>query len=94
VQQNNGTYTFSFVDGTDTRYLALNATNGNNYFAYYKGTTQIYQLTLIKEGELGSTVNIDEILSNGSAPTKLLRNGQLFILRGDKTYSITGQKVR
>jgi hypothetical protein len=94
VQQNNGTYTFSFVDGTDTRYLALNATNGNNYFAYYKGTTQIYQLTLIKEGELGSTVNIDEILSNGSAPTKLLHNGQLFILRGDKTYTITGQKVK
>ena len=94
VQQNNGTYTFSFVDGTDTRYLALNATTGNNYFAYYKGTTQIYQLTLIKEGELGSTVNIDEILSNGSAPAKLLRNGQILILRGDKTYTITGQRVK
>ena len=94
VQQNNGTYTFSFVDGTDTRYLALNATAGNNYFAYYKGTNQIYQLTLIKEGEQGPMVDIEEIHADEHAPSKILHNGQLFIIRGDKTYTITGQKVK
>ena len=26
--------------------------------------------------------------------TKILRNGQIFILRGDRTYTITGQEVR
>lgn len=94
VHQANGTYTFSFADGTDTRYLALNATAGNNYFAYYKGTNQIYQLTLIKEGEYGSTVDIEEIPSNEPTATKILRDGQIYILRGDKIYTVQGQEVK
>lgn len=94
VHQANGTYTFSFADGTDTRYLALNATAGNNYFAYYKSTNQIYQLTLIKEGEHGSTVDLEEIPSNEPTETKILRDGQIYILRGDKIYTVQGQEVK
>ena len=94
VHQANGTYTFSFADGTDTRYLALNATAGNNYFAYYKGINQIYQLTLIKEGEHGSTVDLEEIPSNEPTATKILRDGQIYILRGDKIYTVQGQEVK
>ncbi len=94
VHQTNGTYTFSFADGTDTRYLALNATAGNNYFAYYKGTNQIYQLTLIKEGEHGTTMDIEEISCEEPISTKILHNGQIFILRGDKTYNLQGQEVK
>ena len=92
-QQTDGTYTFSFADGTDTRYLALNATAGNNYFAYYKGTNQIYRLTLVKEGENGSTVGVENLVEQPIV-TKILRDGQILILRGDKTYTLTGQEVR
>lgn len=93
IQQADGTYTFSFADGADTRYLALNATAGNDYFAYYKGTNQIYRLTLVKEGEYGSTVGVENIVEQPSA-TKVLMNGQILILRGDKTYTLTGQEVK
>lgn len=36
---------------------------------------------------------VEDIATN-IAPTKVLRNGQLFILRGDKTYTVQGQEVR
>lgn len=35
-----------------------------------------------------------EIIEATTTPTKLLRNGQIFILRGDKTYTLQGQEVR
>ena len=91
-QQTDGTYTFSFADGADTRYLALNATAGNNYFAYYRGTTQVYKLTLIIEGG-GSSSSISTI-DVAPETTKILHNGQILIFRGDKTYTVTGQEVK
>ena len=94
TQQADGTYTFSFADGTDTRYLSLNATAGNNYFAYYKGTGQIYKLTLVKEGASGTTTGLGEVQEDNLQYTKVFMNGQIFILRGDKVYTITGQKVK
>ena len=93
VQQTGRTYTFSFADGEDTRYLALNKTDGNNYFAYYKGTGQIYKLTLIKEGETDVATGIEETFSQPAA-RKILRDGQLLILRDGKTYTVQGQEVR
>jgi hypothetical protein len=39
----------------------------------------------------------DQALDNtdaSSAPVKILRNGQIFILRGDKTYTLQGQEVK
>lgn len=95
-KQADGTYTFSFADGTNTRYLAFNKTDGNNYFAYYSGTNQIYKLTLVKEGKNGTTTAIEENESqpNTQTATKILRNGQILILRGDKTYTLQGQEVK
>lgn len=95
-KQTDGTYTFSFADGTNTRYLALNKTVGNNYFAYYSGTNQIYKLTLVKEGESGTTTAIEEIKSQQElqSATKILRYGQIFILRGEKVYTLQGQEVK
>ena len=94
-KQTDGTYTFSFADGTNTRYLSLNTTVGNNYFAYYRGTNQIYKLTLVKEGERGTTTAIEEIASQQEtqSATKILRNGQIYILRDEKTYTVTGQEI-
>ena len=41
------------------------------------------------ESMMYSCVAIDKVL-----PTKLLRNGQILILRGDKTYTLTGQEIK
>ena len=92
-QQTDGTYTFSFVEGDNTRYLALNKTVGNDYFAYYNGTNQIYKLTLVKEGSSGTATSMEGVSHKEQNATKILRNGQIFILRGDKTYTLTGQEV-
>ena len=93
-QQTDGTYTFSFVEGDNTRYLALNKTIGNDYFAYYNGTNQIYKLTLVKEGSSGTATSMEGVSHKEQNATKILRNGQIFILRGDKTYTLTGQEVK
>ena len=37
---------------------------------------------------------IDKVSGNQESSTKLLRNGQLFILRGNKVYTINGQIVK
>ncbi len=41
-----------------------------------------------------STTGIDGIYSNKPSAIKILRDGQIFILRGDKTYTVTGQEVK
>ena len=93
-QQTDGTYTFSFVEGDNTRYLALNKTAGNDYFAYYIGTNQIYKLTLIKEGSSGTATSIEAEIPAEQKATKILRDGQVLILCGEKVYTLTGQKVK
>ncbi len=42
--QFDGSYTVTFADGTNTRYLSLNGSSGNDYFAYYSGNGQIENL--------------------------------------------------
>lgn len=37
---------------------------------------------------------LDDILSDSDKPVKLLRNGQVLILRADRTYTLTGQEVK
>ena len=42
----------------------------------------------------GDAQGVEEVLSNQVPSTKILRNGQIFILRGEKAYTITGQEVK
>ena len=42
----------------------------------------------------GDEQGIEDVLSDQVQNTKILRNGQIFILRGDKTYTLTGQEVK
>ena len=42
--QSDGSYTVTFADGTNTRYLSLNSSAGNDYFAYYNGNGQVENL--------------------------------------------------
>ena len=37
---------------------------------------------------------VDEVQSDQVQSTKFLRNGQIFILRGEKEYTLTGQEVK
>lgn len=93
-QLQDGRYTFSFIDGVDTRYLSLNATEGNNYFAYYKGTSQVYQLTLIGINKDNTSINIENTYLHNNSYIKFLRNGHIYILRGEKIYTLTGQEAK
>lgn len=93
-KQADGTYTFSFADGDNTRYLALNKTAGNNYFAYYSGTNQVYKLTLIREGESGTTTAVEDIISEQPSATKIFSDGQIYILRGEKIYDLQGRLIK
>ena len=47
--------------------------------------TAVYNATAKSEGF--------EVVMNGGTATKILRNGQILILRGDKTYNLQGQLV-
>lgn len=40
------------------------------------------------------TEGVDEVSTNDIAPQKVMIDGQIFILRGDKTYTLQGQEVK
>ena len=42
----------------------------------------------------GESQGIEDVLSDQVQCTKVIREGQIFILRGEKVYSLTGQEVR
>ena len=84
----------SFVDNEgNTRYLSLNATVGNNYFAFYKGTTQKCNLLVIPYGEKITTELETITLTETPNVQKIMRDGQLLILRDGKTYNTMGQEM-
>lgn len=71
------------------------------------GTTYDYMITAkdandqsidTKSGSFSTTNSVptstDVITSEKNAPQKVLYNGQIYILRGDKTYTVTGQQVK
>lgn len=67
-----------------------------------------YDLTITSKDNNGTTLDtktisfttsgdvpqgIDQVLSDQVQCTKVIKNGQIFILRGDKTYTLTGQET-
>ena len=42
----------------------------------------------------GNPEGIEDVFTGGHKASKILRNGQIYILRGEKVYSIDGQEVR
>jgi hypothetical protein len=67
-----------------------------------------YDLTITSKDNSGTTLDtktisfttsgdvpqgIEDVLSDQVQCTKVMRNGQVFILRGDKTYTFTGQET-
>ncbi len=42
----------------------------------------------------GNAQSVENILSGNAQSTKIFRNGQIYILRGEKTYTLQGQEVK
>ena len=42
----------------------------------------------------GNTQSVENILGGNAQSTKIFRNGQIYILRGEKTYTLQGQEVK
>ena len=82
---------YYFLDGDVKRYLSLNKDTRYNYFSFYKGT-QAQDLLVLEYGNDVTTAT--EQINNVSSPQKVLINGQLFILRDGKTYTVQGQEVK
>ena len=90
TDNSDGSVTFSYVADTETRYLSL-ATSGNDYYVFYANTNQFTHLLMLPKGQESAT----PIPSLDATPQaqKILRNGQIYILRGEKVYTVTGQEV-
>lgn len=81
---NGWEYTIDGLDsGTEYTYT-ITAKKGDDTEVF---TQTITFSTLSHEG-------IENIETNGDNTTKIIHNGQIYILRGDKTYTIQGQEVK
>lgn len=61
----------------------------------YTSTTSYAPQWEIKDFKVEhKTTDIENIQINNASPTKFLHNGQILILRGDKTYTLTGQEIK
>ena len=83
------------VAGFTFTVTSLNSGSEYSYSIAAKGSQG--EVLDTKEGSFTTTGGIVTAVDNASVEsklTKVLRNGQLFILRGDKTYTVQGQEVR
>ena len=91
TNNSDGSVTFSYVADTETRYLSL-ATAGNDYFVFYANTNQFTHLLMLPKGQdITTPISIIEAIPQAK---KILRDGQILILRGEKVYTLQGQEVR
>ena len=58
------------------------------------GTLDIKTISFTTTGETQGIEDISSSLQGGDRDRLILRDGQIFILRGEKVYSITGQEVQ
>ena len=61
----------------------------------YKSNTSYAPQWEIKDFKVEPNVtDVENVQTESDPPAKILRNGQILILRGDRTYTVTGQEVR
>ncbi|MBO7457646.1 MAG: Ig-like domain-containing protein [Paludibacteraceae bacterium] len=87
-------------------YFVRNLGNTNAMFKYHAGNAAIkpYKATTVgavyvyaymrKYVDPSTTVDIQTVESDGTNAQKILRNGQVLILRGDKMYDTTGRCIK
>ena len=69
---------------------------GNTSYTYSVTAKDVNGNVLLKQSvdfSTGVAQGIEDVLSDQVQCTKVMRNGQVFILRGDKTYTFTGQET-
>lgn len=79
-----------FVDDGELSYVDLYVPTSS--FARYRKTAVWREFNLQNLPE--TPTGVCEVHSSDVPCTKILRNGQIFILRGNKTYAVTGQEVK
>ncbi len=92
TNNSDGSVTFTHAASeTETWYFSL-ALVGYDYFVFYANANQFTHLLMLPKGN-NSTTSITNTNVTPDA-TKLLHNGQIYIIRGDKTYTLQGQEVK
>ena len=83
-------FTVTGLDSNTQYGYNLTAKDANDQtIATYSGS-----FTTTSEGETTGVEEVSSSLLGGDRGRLILRNGQVFILRGDKTYTLTGQEVK
>ena len=62
--------------------------------AFFDQQTQVHYYYPVLAGDDPLPTAVENVQTNQLQSTKVLRDGQLLILRGDKVYTVTGQEVR
>lgn len=88
-----------FINGTNVKKFILPAQNHSVSFSSNTDPAQSNAIRAILDGVLGAPQDIENTPfpsgeGRGEASKLILRNGQILILRGDKTYTLTGTEVR
>jgi hypothetical protein len=85
-----------FINGSNVKKFILPAQNHSVSFSSNTDQTQCDAIRAMLDATLGSPQDLDQLPLQevrGQA-SKILRNGQIVILRGDKIYTLTGTEVR
>ena len=88
----------TYVYGTQVR-LEVSANSGYEFAQWSNGATYnpylftaIADLTL--EAQFVPATAVDNVSADGTTPQKIIRDGQVYILRNGKTYTTTGVEVK
>lgn len=78
--------------------FATSGLTANTEYEYtitaYDGTEEVMEEFTGTFTTLGETETSFDRISDATTTNKVIKSGQLYILRGDKTYTLTGQEVR
>ena len=88
----------TYVYGTQVR-LEVSANSGYEFAQWSNGATyNPYLLTatadLTLEAQFVPATAVDNVSADGTIPQKIVRDGQVYILRNGKTYTTTGVEVK
>ena len=88
----------TYVYGTQVR-LEVSANSGYEFAQWSNGATyNPYLLTatadLTLEAQFVPATAVDNVSADGTIPQKIIRDGQVYILRNGKTYTTTGIEVK
>jgi hypothetical protein len=85
-----------FINGSNVKKFILPAQNHGACFSSNTDQNQCDAIRAMLDAVLAAPQDLENKMSNDKCQmtNKILRNGQIFILRGDKTYTLTGMEIR